>query len=61
MSKAVLKWFHFHVSATSHTRLRAYDHYTSSTLIGEKEEPVQVHSTLRLRDQWSMYVNARWM
>ena len=40
--------------ATSHTRLRAHDHYTSSTPIGgKKAEPVQVRFTLCLRDQWS--------
>jgi hypothetical protein len=44
------------VRATSHTRLRARDHYTSSTLIGGKVEPVQVCFTLRLRDQWSMWM-----
>ena len=27
----------------------------------EKAEPVQVYFTLRLRDQWSIYVNARWV
>ena len=43
----------FRVRATSHTRLRARDHYTSSTLIGGKGG----HSSsfkLRLRDQRSM-------
>ena len=40
--------------ATSHTRLRAHYHYTSSTLMVEKAELVQVHFTLRLRDQRSM-------
>ena len=41
--------------ATSHKRLRAHNHYTSSTLsLVEKAEPVQVHFTLRLRDQRSM-------
>ena len=35
--------------ATSHTRLRARDHFTSSTLIGAKGGPVQV----RLRDHRS--------
>jgi hypothetical protein len=42
-------------------RLRARDHDTSSTLVGGKAKPVQVRFTLRLRDQRSMYVNARWM
>ena len=34
--------------ATSHTRLRAHDHYTSSTLIGGKggAGPSSLHSTL---------------
>jgi hypothetical protein len=42
----------------SHTRLRARDHYISSTLIdgSEKVEPVQVCFTLRLGDQWSMWM-----
>ena len=39
--------------ATSHTSLRARDHYTSSTLVHEKVVPVQVCFTLRLRDQHS--------
>ena len=30
---------------TSHTRLKARDHYTSSILLVEKAEPVQVSST----------------
>ena len=38
----------------SHMRLRARDHYTSSTSIGGKGEPVQVCFTLGLRDQRSM-------
>ena len=37
--------------ANSHTRLRARDQFTSSTLIVEKAELVQVRFTLRLRDQ----------
>ena len=46
-----------YVRATSHTRLRAHDHSTSSTLIGRKKlEPVRVHFTLRLRDQRSMWM-----
>ena len=41
--------------ATSHTRLRARDHITLQALsLVEKVEPVQVHFTLRLRDQRSM-------
>jgi hypothetical protein len=46
--------------ATSHTRLRARDHYTSSTLIGGKggAGPSAFHIML----EGSMeYVNARWM
>ena len=39
------------VRATSHTRLRAHDHYTSSTLIGGKGGAGRF--TLRLRDQRS--------
>jgi hypothetical protein len=39
------------IRATSHTRLRARDQYTSSTLIGGKAEPVQVRFS---RDQRSM-------
>jgi hypothetical protein len=41
---------------TSHMRLRACDHYTSSTLIGGKAEPVQVCFTLRLTDQHSVWM-----
>ena len=40
--------------ATSHTRLRARDPYTS--LVG-KVEPVQVRFTLRLRDRQSMWMH----
>ena len=42
--------------ATSHTRLRARDHCTSSTLILDKAQTVQVRFTLRLRDQRSMWM-----
>ena len=42
--------------ATPHTRLRACDHYTPSTIIGGKVELVQVRFTLCLRDQWSMWM-----
>jgi hypothetical protein len=45
-----------HIRATSHTRLRACDHYTSSTLIGGKGGPVEVRFTLRLRDQLSKWM-----
>ena len=44
--------------ATSHTRLRAHDHYTSSTLIGGKGGafPSSLHTTLEGPTE---YVNAR--
>ena len=43
--------------ATSHTRLRAHDHYTSSTLIGGKSGagPSSLH-TISSRDQRSMWI-----
>ena len=47
--------------ATSHTRLRARDHYTSSTLIGGKGgagPSSLLHTAL---DGPTEYVNARWM
>jgi hypothetical protein len=46
--------------ATSHMRLRAHDHYTSSTLIGGKggAGPSLLHITLEGPTE---YVNARWM
>ena len=46
--------------ATSYTRLRARDHYTSSTLIGGKggAGPSLLHTTLEGPTE---YVNARWM
>ena len=46
--------------ATSLTRLRDRDHYTSSTLIGGKggAGPSSLHTTLERRTE---YVNARWM
>ena len=44
------------IRATSHTRLRARDHSTSSILSGGIAEPVQVCFTLCLRDQWSMWM-----
>ena len=48
------------VRATSHTRLRARDHYTSITLIGGKggASPSSLHTPLEGRME---YVNARWM
>ena len=46
--------------ATSHTRPRACDHYTSSTFIGGKGKagPSSLHTTLEGPTE---YVNARWM
>ena len=46
--------------ATSHTRLRARDRYTSSTLIGGKggAGPSSLHTTLEGPME---YVDARWM
>ena len=46
--------------ATSHTRLRARDHHTSSTLIGGKggASPSSLHTMLEGPTE---YVNARWM
>ena len=46
--------------AISHTRLRARDHYTSSTLIGGTggAGPSSLHTTLEGPTE---YVNARWM
>ena len=45
--------------ATSHTRLRARDHYTSSTLIGGKggAGPSSLHATLEGPTE---YVNEGW-
>ena len=46
--------------ATSHTRLRARDYYTSTTLIGGKggAGSSSLHNT---REGRTKYVNARWM
>ena len=46
--------------APSNTRLRARDHYASSTLIGGKggAGPTSLHTTLEGPTE---YVNARWM
>ena len=46
--------------ATSHTRLRARDHYTSSTLVGGKggAGPTPLHTTL---EGLTESLNARWM
>ena len=50
------------VQDTSHTRLRARDHYTFQALsLVQKVELVQDHFTLRLRDQRIEYVDAQWM
>ena len=48
-----------YLRATSHMRLRAHDHYTSSTLIGRKggAGPSSLHTTLEGPRE---YVNARW-
>ena len=46
--------------ATSHTRLRARDHYTSSTLIGGKAQasPSLIYTMVEGQTE---YVNARWI
>ena len=48
------------IRATSHTRLRAREHFTSSTLIGGKGGAglSLLHTTL---EGPTKYVNARWM
>ena len=48
------------IRATLHTRLRARDHYTLSTLIGGKggAGPSSLHTTLEGPTE---YVNVRWM
>ena len=48
------------VRATSHKKLRARDHYTSSILIGGKggAGPTSLHTML---EGLTEYVNARWM
>jgi hypothetical protein len=48
------------VRATSHTRLRAHDQYTSSTFIGEKggAGPSSLHTVIEGPTE---YVNARWI
>jgi len=50
----------FRVRATSHTRLRARDHYTSSALIGGKggASPSSLHTTLEGPTEC---VDARWL
>ena len=52
--------YHVGLLATSHTRLRARDYYTSSTLIGGKGRagPSLLHTTLEGPTE---YVNAIWM
>jgi hypothetical protein len=53
LNMGVFSWFLIHswrwLRATSHTRLRARDHYTSSTLIGGKGSagPSSLHTTFR--------------
>jgi hypothetical protein len=51
---------HDPLRATSHTRLRDCDHYTSSTLISGKggASPSLLHTTLEGPTE---YVNAKWM
>ena len=48
------------LKATAHTRLRASDQYTSSTLIGGKggAGPSLLHTML---EEPTEYMNARWM
>jgi hypothetical protein len=60
MSSNIYNYQEEEVRATSHMRLRARDHYTSSTLIGGKggAGPSLLHSTLEGPME---YVNARWM
>ena len=50
----------FTFKATSHTRMRARDHYTSRNLIGGKggADPSLLHTTLEGPTE---YMNARWM
>ena len=52
--------FRHNLRATSHVRLRARDHYTSSTLIGGKSGagPSLLHTML---EGPTDYKNARWM
>ena len=56
--RPISKWWL--LRATSHTRLKARDHYTSSTLIGGKggAGPSSLHTMLEGPME---YVNARWM
>ena len=50
-------WCELSLRATSHTRLRACDRYTSRTLTGGKGRyQLQVRFTLRLRDQRSTWM-----
>ena len=51
----------FKVWDTSHTRLRARDHCTSSSLVGGKADPVQVCFTLRsmwMQDGCKVYMSS---
>ena len=45
-----------HIKASSNTTLRARDLCISPLSLVEKAEPIQVHFTLRLKDQWSMWM-----
>ena len=64
---ALLIWPLSHIRATSHTRLRARDHYTPSTLIGEKggAAPSSLHTTLEGPTEWvcecKMDVKCTWI
>ena len=50
----------FSLRATSHTRLRAHDHYTSNTLVGGKGGAGPSSLCIMLEGS-TEYVNARWM
>ena len=58
-SSRMLETKHKSLRATSHTRLRAHDHFTLSTLIGGKggASPISLHTMLEGPTE---YVNARW-
>ena len=58
--KKIATWPLGGLRATSHTRLRACDHCTSSTLVGGKggAGPSSLHTTL---EEPMGHVNARWM
>ena len=60
MDSSLVDGLHIWLRANSHTRLRAHDHYISSTLICGKGGvgPSSLHTTL---EGPTKYVNARWM